>query len=756
MQAGSASAADAAPADVELTVLVPADRAAAGAGTAAASPAQPPPAGQPPGRPRTLRQRSEDDDMSGVFDGQPTSPIAANRRSFLTQLSGEVALPEDALEDVLDADEDGCLCCKRFCAMDVRRISTDNLILEKDRLNMRQLLNNHDPDVDDPTKDYQDSAKERAAMRERNCLAICTEYSIAANCVKVPFSKRGATQSCLFSIVQVVWIVFLVLFWTANKIQRQMCAPHPFMRPGLSFRSARYECLDSSILAQMENLTTAEQFAVVKSISPAAQWAGSKNTTEAFLMWQVDTRSKGPIEWVDALSDLFDTGIVLSCMLMFHFGTSKEAMYPLMLDETFFSGAGTASIAVKRPRKLVQQVAAICAGVAQVLSFAFSYLVCESSVTQGSIGECVTSSVLLWMFLTSTSTILGVLVAGLFVQMHNSTVMANLLQQDWSEGLMRTEKAHSAHGRVEEIVHKIASLVHASHALQLVTEHSTDGDGTATPEGERKADEAGGPQKLDTFTIQEEHRQAVHRAADELLRPTLSMDHGGNRRIPKRDSQFRIPSHGKHRQTRVENNAWGALYKKVISALHVWSWRWSPPVLSMIMFLVINMCKGFSRLTRRYFVNAALSDDDEIKGIYWENGYAEDGLTFLVMLFVLFIFLLPVVYIDVFYRRLRVLVALHRLEWTENFERLHQGHGTLYGFAVSCLSYGALTLSVLLLSIFVFVSAAFTLFDFPVRVDFALQCVRVLFLSIFVVIVGLVAAEANVDASAGVTITPAA
>ena len=54
------------------------------------------------------------------------------------------------------------------------------------------------------------------------------------------------------------------------------------------------------------------------------------------------------------------------------------------------------------------------------------------------------------------------------------------------------------------------------------------------------------------------------------------------------------------------------------------------------------------------------------------------------------------------------------------------------------------------------VLAAFTLFDFPIRVDFALQCVRVLFLSIFVVIVGLVAAEANVGASTGVTITPAA
>ena len=110
------------------------------------------------------------------------------------------------------------------------------------------------------------------------------------------------------------------------------------------------------------------------------------------------------------------------------------------------------------------------------------------------------------------------------------------------------------------------------------------------------------------------------------------------------------------------------------------------------------MVKDFTLLTRDFVQHGNVSFNNKL-------------LRFIAELVLLIVFLAPIVYIDVFYRRLRVLVALHRLEWTENFERLHQGH------------------------------AAFTLFDYPIRVEFALSGFKVLFLTVFVLIVGLIATE---------------
>lgn len=330
---------------------------------------------------------------------------------------------------------------------------------------------------------------------------------------------------------------------------------------------------------------------------------------------------------------------------------------------------------------------------------------CASASRIGTLGDCFVSTLFSWQYFTSAFTIIGFLMGGLFVQLHNSTVISNCLQADWAENILRVDSSRSARGSVDHLMHRVGSAARTALTPKLsrpsVFRETTNKTETssATMEDPQKVREPGGK-------LEEVKRGLVLEVDSDTLSVSSEdeADPGDKVALPRSTDDFHVV------ETSVESDAWGALYKKVISCLHVWSWRWSPCVLSILVYLVVNMVKDFTLLTRDFVQLGSVGISNEL-------------LRFVLELILLIAFLAPIVYIDVFYRRLRVLVALHRLEWTENFERLHQGH------------------------------AAFTLFDYPIRVEFALSGFKVLFFTVFIVIVGLVASEEGGGGITGATTT---
>ena len=99
------------------------------------------PAGKEPDRERPIEHPVEPSD-----DGIPTHPTlpetlpdSASASAPLVKKRSETI--EEQIDGLISYEESGCLCCKRFFCHDERNVSTDSLILEKDRLNLSQLLN---------------------------------------------------------------------------------------------------------------------------------------------------------------------------------------------------------------------------------------------------------------------------------------------------------------------------------------------------------------------------------------------------------------------------------------------------------------------------------------------------------------------------------------------------------------------------------------------------------------------------------------
>jgi hypothetical protein len=337
------------------------------------------------------------------------------------------------------------------------------------------------------------------------------------------------------------------------------------------------------------------------------------------------------------------------------------------------------------------------------LVYAFWADQCSSASRTGTLGDCFVSTLFSWQYFTSAFTIIGFLMGGLFVQLHNSTVVSNCLQADWAENILRVDSTRSARGSVDQLLYRVSSAAQREIRTAFTPKLSRPSmfSEEMNREDAHEGNKAGG-----------NFDEGNDRAVVDVDADAISVCSGGELDDEEKAALPGNSGDGGHDGGRgqqhilrlstlehsVESDAWGALYKKVISCLHVWSWRWSPCVVSIIIYLVVNMVKDFTLLTRDFVQFGSVGISNEL-------------LRFVFELLLLIAFLTPIVYIDVFYRRLRVLVALHRLEWTENFERLHQGH------------------------------AAFTLFDYPIRVEFALSGFKVLFFTVFIVIVGLVASE---------------
>ena len=589
---------------------------------------------------------------------------------------------EEQINELVSYEESGCLCCKRFFCNDERNVSVDALILEKDRLNVQQLLNYERTDRGG-TFEHLDVVHE---AKRKNCLKVLAEAALSVNCLKLPFAqfkKLSARTKTMVISVQILWISFLILYFTVNKYQFHNCVAHPILRPNEDYSYGKYHCLVKSQYFSNQTLSDDElQFQRLRA-DPKSGWNSTLKTLEEFKSWKTRTKFHGPVEYMEIFTTLCDRGISVAAMYMFHTGTYTEALYPPMLDETFFPGAGTTLLAVRRPRKYIQQVAVAFLATSQFGALVYAFLadVCVKAPMMGTLGSCFLSTFLSWQYFTSSFTVIGFLVGGLFVQLHNSTVVSNCLQADWATNIERVESTKKARGSTDHLLKQVSSEIR----------------NVLTPKLSRASIYEIALKEMDTTTAKDCDSCKVH---NEDTESHMMNENENDSPTNPSESNNQLNSYQTSQTHSVEIDAWGALYKKVISCLHVWSWRWSPTVLSIIIYLVFNMVKDFTLLTRDFVLFGGFRYDDKI-------------IRFSFELVLLITFLWPIVYIDVFYRRLRVLVALHKLEWTENFERLHQGH------------------------------AAFTLFDFPIRVEFALQGLRVLFLTIFVVIVGMIASEAR-------------
>lgn len=289
-----------------------------------------------------------------LSDAACPAPASNTKPAIHTSLPSRAPSIEEQIDELISYEEPGCLCCKRFFCHDERNVSTDDLILEKDRLNLRQLLNHEAYKVG---ANFQEEDDAREAKR-RNCRKVLTEAAISVNCLKLPFAqfnKLSARRKAGVIFVQSIWVCFLVLWFSVNKYERYNCHANPLMRPGQDYTYEKYHCLVESGYFQRRNSSQSEfeQLAA----DPASGWNTTTTETQAdFESWKKRTKFNGPVEYMEIFTTLCDRAISVAAMYMFHVGTYTEALYPPMLDETFFSGAGTLSLAVRRPRKYIQQV----------------------------------------------------------------------------------------------------------------------------------------------------------------------------------------------------------------------------------------------------------------------------------------------------------------------------------------------------------------------------------------------------------------
>jgi hypothetical protein len=283
----------------------------------------------------------------------------ASSSSSSSSPSSSSALPsraptiEQQIEDLVSYEEPGCLCCKRFFCHDERNVSTDDLILEKDRLNLRQLLNHEAYKVGGNFQE-QDDARE---AKQRSCRKVLAEAAISVNCLKLPFAQFGKLsprKKAGVIFVQSIWVSFLVLWFSVNKYERYNCHAHPLMRPGQDYTYEKYHCLAKSGYFKHRNSSQSE-FEVLVADTQSG-WNRTTGTLAEFDSWKKRTKFNGPVEYMEIITTLCDRAISVAAMYMFHAGTYTEALYPPMLDETFFPGAGTHMLAVRRPRKYIQQV----------------------------------------------------------------------------------------------------------------------------------------------------------------------------------------------------------------------------------------------------------------------------------------------------------------------------------------------------------------------------------------------------------------
>ena len=159
------------------------------------------------------------------------------------------------------------------------------LILEKDRLNLSQLLNYEAIKVG---KNFQQEDEAREATR-RNCLKICAEAAISVNCLKLPFAQFNTLSmriKALVITIQVLWISFLVLWFSVNKFELYQCDPQqcPLAKLYLQVQL-------SGQIGYFHNRTSSRaEFELIKA-DDASGWSSS--SFSAFETWKEKTKFNG-------------------------------------------------------------------------------------------------------------------------------------------------------------------------------------------------------------------------------------------------------------------------------------------------------------------------------------------------------------------------------------------------------------------------------------------------------------------------------
>ena len=193
---------------------------------------------------------------------------------------------EEQIDGLISYEESGCLCCKRFFCHDERNVSTDSLILEKDRLNLSQLLNYEAIKVG---KNFQQEDDAREANR-RNCLKILSEAAISVNCLKLPFAQLNTLSmriKALVITIQVLWIS--PLWFSVNKFELYQCDPCPTMHPWQNYTYAKYNCLVKS--GYFHNRTSSRaEFELIKADMLRAEQSSFQSVR--------DLERKNKVQWL--------------------------------------------------------------------------------------------------------------------------------------------------------------------------------------------------------------------------------------------------------------------------------------------------------------------------------------------------------------------------------------------------------------------------------------------------------------------------